>query len=413
MTRKKIISIVIGVVIVAAAVGGWFYWQHLRGIGPALRAPSEDITDLIPNEPQPSGPATNDTQMPLKLPDKVGISIFAKNLDKPRVLAFDPKGTLVVSIPDNGTVVALPDTNSDGVADSNQIIISKLNKPHGLAFRCPDERSCNLFVAETDKVVRYNYNFNNRTVSNQKKILDLPGGGTHFSRTLLLHTTEQGEELLVATGSSCNVCNETESKRAAIWRVGLDGEDPSLFASGLRNSVFMARNPFDSQIWATEMGRDLLGDNIPPDEINIIERGKNYGWPICYGQNIHDSNFDKNVYIQDPCNDKIAAHIDLQAHSAPLGLSFIPSDGCPKEWQGDLLVAFHGSWNRSTPTGYKIVRVKLSSNGKFEGIEDFITGWLRGSTALGRPVDIIMSSNGVMYVSDDKAGVIYRTSYHP
>jgi glucose/arabinose dehydrogenase len=429
MTRKRAFIIAGVIIVIAAGIGGWFYWHQLRGIGPALRAPSQDITDLIPSEPAPTGPATNDTSMPLKLPEKVGISIFAKNLGKPRVLAFDPNGVLIVSIPDSGTVVALPDADKNGVADSAQNILTKLNRPHGLAFRCPDEKSCNLFVAESDKVVRYDYDSAKRTVSNAKKILDLPNGGNHFSRTLLLHSTESGDELLVAVGSSCNVCREEDSRRAAITRVGLDGESPGLFASGLRNSVFMVRSPFDSHIWATEMGRDLLGDNIPPDEINTLDRGKNYGWPICYGQKVHDTQFDKNQYIRDPCIDTIAAKVDLPAHSAPLGLAFIPEGGpnsnlcfesgesaCepgwPQDWQGDLLVAFHGSWNRSVPTGYKIVRVKLGPNGEYEGVEDFITGWLTGNTALGRPVDILMSSNGVMYVSDDKAGVVYRASYH-
>ena len=202
-----------------------------------------------------------------------------------------------------------------------------------------------------------------------------------------------------------------------------DGSDFKKVASGLRNSVFFDWSYVDGKMWATEMGRDNLGDNLPPDEINIISgpstdaRGQssipNFGWPICYGKNIHDTNFDKNQYIQDPCNNKIPSYIDLPAHSAPLGLAFIPEEGWPEDYWYDLIVAFHGSWNRSEPTGYKLARIKLNDKGEYEGMEDFISGWLAvdGKTSLGRPVDVIAQSGGIMYVSDDKAGVIYKIQY--
>jgi len=161
------------------------------------------------------------------------------------------------------------------------------------------------------------------------------------------------------------------------------------------------------------MGRDNLGDDLPPDEINIIEAGKNYGWPICYGKKIHDTVFDNNQYIKDPCQDTVASHIDLPAHSAPLGLAFIPANkNWPKEYEGDLIVAFHGSLNRSQPTGYKLTRVKLSGAGELEGFEDFVSGWLSkdGTTSLGRPVGLVFGNDGALYVTDDKAGVVYKVS---
>jgi len=192
-----------------------------------------------------------------------------------------------------------------------------------------------------------------------------------------------------------------------------DGSDFREFASGLRNSVFLASHPQTEKIWATEMGRDLLGDDIPPEEINILEEGKNYGWPYCYSQNVHDDNFDAQKTVN--CTGKTPPHIEIQAHSAPLGLAFVPEDSnWPEEYKNNLLVSYHGSWNRSVPTGYKIVRYKLDEAGNIlVAQEDFITGWLQGSTgaaALGRPVDIVFHE-GVMYVSDDKAGVIYKVTY--
>jgi len=173
----------------------------------------------------------------------------------------------------------------------------------------------------------------------------------------------------------------------------------------------MARSYVDGKIWATEMGRDGLGDNTPPDEINIIEKGKNYGWPICYGKNIHDTNFDKKTYIRNPCMVPLEtpSYVDLQAHSAPLGLDFVPEEGWPESYWYNMLVAYHGSWNRSIPTGYKIVRINMDSKGKYLGTEDFITGWLTADgKKLGRPVDIKVSPGGTAYISDDQAGVIYR-----
>lgn len=133
-----------------------------------------------------------------------------------------------------------------------------------------------------------------------------------------------------------------------------------------------------------------------------------YGWPVCYGNRIHDTNFDKNQYIRDPCQDTTAPVYEIPAHSAPLGLTFVRSSQFPDDWQGDLLVAYHGSWNRSTPIGYKVVRLRTSS-GKVISEEDFIAGFLQGGEALGRPVDVVFDAQGSLYISDDKAGVVYNT----
>jgi glucose/arabinose dehydrogenase len=178
-----------------------------------------------------------------------------------------------------------------------------------------------------------------------------------------------------------------------------DGTDRQLVASGLRNSVFMTKEPGSGGIWATEMGRDFLGDNLPPDEVNVILAGKNYGWPICYGQRIHDTQFDKNQYIRDPCADTTPPVIEIPAHSAPLGLAFLGQD---------LLVAYHGSWNRTIPTGYKVVRWHFSF-GTWQQ-SDFLTGFLNGSSAIGRPTGLLVMPDGSVLVADDKSGSIWRVS---
>jgi len=168
-------------------------------------------------------------------------------------------------------------------------------------------------------------------------------------------------------------------------------------------------HPETGVMYATDNGRDNLGEDIPPDEINIIEDGKNYGWPICYGKNIHDTDFDKNIYFRNPCMEpfEMPSFIDLQAHSAPLGLTFYSGDSFPQEYRGDLFVAYHGSWNRIVPTGYKIVSIDMLNI----TVKDFATGWLTGGNVLGRPVDIIVADDGSLFVSDDNAGKIYRISY--
>ncbi len=413
---KKITLIIIAFVLFdAILIGGIFYYKNLRGAGAAIGKPSEDIVDIIDAENNKPGagesmPSENKTEFPLQLPDGFSISIFAKHLGKARAMEFDQKGTMLVSIPDEGKVVALVDNNNDNVSDETVIVANTLSRPHGVAFK-----GSQLYIAETNRLAEYDYNAETKKATFKRELAKLPTDGynQHYTRTIALDPANENR-MLVSVGSSCNVCHEEDNRRAKILSVDLATGETKEFARGLRNSVFMAVHPVTGKIWATEMGRDLLGDDIPPDEVNIIEQGKDYGWPICYGKNNHDTDFDKNTYIRNPCMEpfETPSFIDLQAHSAPLGLAFFPEEGWPEEYWHDLLVAYHGSWNRTKPTGYKIVRMRLDETGKYEATEDFITGWLNNKNeALGRPVDILIQPGGTMYISDDKAGVIYRVLY--
>lgn len=412
MKKKKIITI--SVVISGCLILVLFFlYRQFKGALPAVRGPGQDIAAEI-EKFNSETPGVNSTDFPLKMPNNISISVFAKNLGKPRDLIQSPKGEIIVSIPERGQVLALIDKDSDGVSESSVVLVSGLSQPHGLAFY---ENS--LYIAETDKVKMYDYNEDSHQLLNGRKIIDLPGGSSHWSRSLLVTSYQGKEKLFVSTGSSCNACVEKDPRRAAVFFSNLDGSEFSPFSTGLRNAVFMTVKSSTGEIWATENGRDNLGDNLPPDELNILKANKNYGWPYCYGQNVVDVTFSKITKCDQTTY--TASAVDLQAHSAPLGLAFFPGGSVGQkgwgEYSGKLLVAYHGSWNRSTPTGYKVVIVDtgLSEEGDNKKlVKDFITGWLPGgksSQALGRPVDILLVSGGVGYISDDKAGLVYKITY--
>lgn len=377
-----------------------------------LKSPDQNIADIIDrSKDNKNQDQINRTGLPLTIPEGFEIDIFARGLGKVRVIINGLNGGLIASLMDAGKVVAMPDIDLDGRADGVFTVVEDLYNPHGLMLMCENGNNCKLYIAETNAVSIYDFDSKTLKATNRNKIIDLPDDGGHFTRTLMRATIEGEEKLLISVGSSCNVCEEEDWRRSTILVSDLDGTNLEIFASGLRNSVFMATHPVTGEFWATDMGRDWLGDDLPPEEINIIRQGQDYGWPLCYGQNIHDTNYDKNQYVRNPCEDKVPAHIEMPAHSAPLGVAFFGEEGWNEEYWYNALVAYHGSWNRTKPTGYKVVRIKLDENGRHLGTEDFISGWLtENNNALGRPVDILIRPGGTMFISDDKAGVIYRLS---
>jgi glucose/arabinose dehydrogenase len=388
----------ITVLLFLVAFSGWvlyIYFKHYRGIYPAISGQSQDMSDLIRQD-----------ESPLAYPEEFELSIFADDLTGPRVITFDPAGTMLVSLPSTGRVVALPDIDHNGRADRVVEVVANLNRPHGLAFsREPQPR---LFIAETDRVVAYVYNPETFIVGQPEDIATLPGGGGHSTRTLLFLPPPAENRLLISVGSSCNVCEEGDWRRAKILVIDLNDRKLETFASGLRNAVFMTVHPKTGDIWASEMGRDYLGDNLPPDEINIIEMGNDYGWPSCYSNNVADTEYLGAGAAAGACRGKTPSKIDIQAHSAPLGLDFFPLQGWPPKYRKNLLVAYHGSWNRSVPTGYKVVLFNFDDQGDLLGRQDFVSGWLREKKlSIGRPVGIRIKDNGMIFISDDKAGVIY------
>ncbi len=405
------------VVAVALLAGGLALYQYAKFTPPSWLI--KLLTTQEPAPPLPAGP-----EAPLTVPDEFTITIFARGVDGARVMIRDPKGAMLVSQTSKGLVSVLPDLNSDGQADQVIEVLSGLKQPHGLAVICPstgntsaDQDACVLYVAETGALKAYSYDADTYKAVYQKTLATFPTGSGHFTRTLL--PTPDQKALWVSIGSSCNACDEESPLRATIQQVDLATGKMTEYAKGLRNSVFMALHPVTGDLWATENSRDLLGDDIPPDEINIIKEGGDYGWPICYGRGTHDTDFDKKQYIQNPCNDKVASQVDIPAHSAALGLAFVPEEGWPEEYWHDALVAYHGSWNRSVPTGYKVVRIdymdEYGTLRQDQFTTDFVTGFLpEGSKdtgdAIGRPVGILAEPGGTAYISDDRAGAIYKIS---
>jgi glucose/arabinose dehydrogenase len=342
----------------------------------------------------------------LKMPAGFHIAVYAQ-ADSARMLVFTPGGALLVSETDEGKVVALPDPKHTGKAERSVVVLANLNEPHGLGFY-----QGKLYVAENDKVRSYDWDESNLRASNPKPLADLPGKGGHSTRSLLFH----GGKMYVSAGSSCNVCIEKDARGATVMEFNPDGTGQKIFAKGLRNAVGIAVNPKTDSVWVTVNGRDWLGDDLPPETVyDLGKDGGDAGWPYCYGDRVPDPNFTKPG--DDRCKSMLAPKVLMQAHSAPLGLAFSEGSMFPPEDRNSLFIAFHGSWNRKVPTGYKIVRVKLDDKGQpLGGAEDFITGWMApGETKkgqwMGRPVGIAFASDGSMYLSDDAGGEIYRITY--
>ena len=379
---KKII-LAIASITVAALV---YLVFQFRGAAPAILPPK--LSSLG------TAPITTSTknELGLKIPEGFSIDIFAKDLDGPRDLVFDDTGNLLASIPSKGRIVAI--SNQGEVTE----ILANLTRPHGLALY-----GTKLYVAQETKVSRYNWNPQDLSATLDKMLFSLPAGGRHFTRSIAF---KNDGTMFISIGSTCDVCKEKDPFSAAVIVSDKDSASPRIFARGLRNTVFITVNGDTQKLWGTEMGRDFLGDNLPPDEINIIEDSKDYGWPSCFGDRTVDLKFDPDA-SQDACRNTQPPLYKLCAHCAPLGLAFINSKQFPEGWQGDLLVAFHGSWNSSKPVGYKVVKLKVKGD-NIIGEEDFISGFLKGAQTIGRPAGLAFGPDGSLYISDDKAGVIYR-----
>jgi len=375
--------------------------------------------DMASVQPLPKNPAEM-----LRLPAGFEAQVFAR-LDPslggyfrgPRMMAFGPDGHLYLSLGMDNKVVMLPDRDKNWQADEVVTVAEQLDAPQGLAFV-----NGRLLVAEQSGVVsleRKNGQWRNKT----PLIRNLPTGG-HAMKTLKLGPDGY---LYLNVGSSCNVCEEQDTLRATMLRYSVDGRPAGsllslgrhatspTWAFGLRNAQGFAWHPVTQAMYATNNGSDMrsaskngpVDDDLPPEHLNRLEAGAHYGWPHCWGERVTDPKFPGADGF---CAGTTPPAMTFPAHSTPMGISFLNKTAFPAEYRDDALVALHGSWNRQQPSGYKIVRVHFKNNVPVS-VSDFATGWLDGKAAWGRPVDIVTGPDGAIYVSDDRAGLVYRMTY--
>ena len=338
----------------------------------------------------------------ISLPEGFSISVFAE-VENARSLAKSPGGTIFVGTRRSDKVYALQDTNKDGVADKKTIVASGLKMPNGVAFKNGD-----LYVAEISRILKF---------SNIESLLDnLPKPVVVYDKfpTDRHHGWKYiafgpDGKLYIPVGAPCNICESEKPVYASITRINPNGSGFEIVAKGVRNTVGFTWHPQTKEMWFTDNGRDMMGDNFPPCELNkSAKKGQHFGYPYCHGSDIGDPKFGDKFH----CSNFEPPSWKFKAHTAPLGLKFYTGNMFPKEYQGDLIVAQHGSWNRTKKIGYRLMRIKIENN-KAIASEVFAKGWLNNATqnASGRPVDVLVLKDGSLLVSDDHAGKIYRITY--
>jgi glucose/arabinose dehydrogenase len=337
----------------------------------------------------------------IKLPQGFKISIYAANVPGARSMTLGTEGTLFVGTQEEGRVYAVLDKNKDGVADRVTIIARGLNIPNGVAFL-----NGSLYVAEINRVLRYD-NIEKRLDNPPSPVVvndNFPSGYMHGWKFIRFGPDGL---LYVPVGMPCNVCERSDERYGTIMRMKPDGSNLEIYASGIRNTVGYDWNPLTQELWFTDNGRDWMGDNLPPDELNYAPRkSMNFGFPYCHAGDIPDPAYGKRR----KCSEFTAPAMKLGPHVASLGMRFYTGKMFPESYKNRIFIAEHGSWNRSVPIGYRVTLVTLQGN-KAVKYEVFAEGWLQGENAWGRPVDVQVMPDGALLVSDDKAGAIYRISY--
>ncbi|UCD65369.1 MAG: sorbosone dehydrogenase family protein [Deltaproteobacteria bacterium] len=340
-------------------------------------------------------------QMNISLPPGFSIHIYADNVPNARSMALSPNNVLFVGSRKAGNVYAVIDKNRDYIADETIIIAEGLNMPNGVAFRNGD-----LYVAEIHRIIKFPEIEKHLYDPEKPEIVfdALPSKTWHGWKFIKFGPDGK---LYVPIGAPCNVCESQDRLLGTITRMGENGDNFEIFAKGVRNSVGFDWHPENQELWFTDNGRDMLGDNLPPDELNHAPRaGLHFGFPYLHGNNVIDPEYGTSkgdIVITKPAQ-------ELGPHVASLGMQFYTGTMFPKEYVNQIFIAEHGSWNRSVPIGYRISIVRLE-NSKPTGYEIFAQGWLQKHRVLGRPVDIEMMPDGSLLVSDDYSNRIYRIIY--
>lgn len=331
----------------------------------------------------------------IKLPDGFNISVLTSETPGARSMALG-NNTLFISTRREGKIYAVTNYLDEPKVT---VIVDNLYMPNGIAFKNGD-----LYVAEIHRLLKFENIESN--IENAKYTIisdDFPTDQHHGWRYI---TFGPDEKLYIPIGSPCNYCDEPDY--GVITRVNKDGSNKKIVARGMRNTVGITFHPKTDELWFTDNGRDMLGDDIPPGELNRVSyNGQHFGFPFCHGKNIKDPILGN----LGSCDESTGPVQELGAHVAPLGLKFYTGSQFPNEYKNQIFIPEHGSWNRSKKSGYRITVVKLDGNNAIS-YETFADGWMKDEVTLGRPVDIAIADDGSMLVSDDHNGVIYRITYN-
>ncbi|MEE1963459.1 sorbosone dehydrogenase family protein [Allomuricauda taeanensis] len=341
----------------------------------------------------------------LKLPEGFRIEVFAEGIDGARSMAMGDNGTLFVGTRNENKVYALRDEDGDFRAEKVYEVDSDLEQPNGVAFK-----DGALYVGAVSRLFKYP-NIEQQLASPPEPELIYDDYPTEFHHGWKYIAFGPDNKLYVPVGAPCNICDRTneDERFGTITRMDADGSNREIVARGVRNTVGFTWHPDTKELWFTDNGRDMMGDDVPPCELNrLTEVGQHFGYPFCHGGTIKDPEFgDKR-----PCSDFVAPVQALGAHVAPLAVKFDTGSMFPESYKGHAFIAEHGSWNRSSKSGYRVALVKLDNN-KAVSYEPFIEGWLDEETqeAFGRPVDLLFLKDGSLLISDDVGDAIYRVTY--
>lgn len=337
----------------------------------------------------------------LTVPKGWSVSVAASGLGKPRMLCLGQNGELYITRRDAGDVLMLKDTDGDHTFDQVKTVAAEFKGVHGITLK-----DGWLYLCNNNELRRYKLNPDGTLATKEMLFKDMPSAGQHPNRTM-----EFGPDgmLYISIGTLCNECKESDREAATIVQVDPVTWKRKIFASGLRNTIGFDFNRVTKELWGADNGGDAKGDNWPPEEINHIKMGANYGYPFAYGKReVDDSREDpagnsKKEWVKttEP------SVLELQAHMAPIGFRFFGTgSNIPPGYSGDALVCLHGSWNRSKAVGFKVQRINFE-NGRAVSADDFLSGFLKGKTRFGRPAGIAITDAGVVYISDDANGVLY------
>ncbi len=404
MLRNLRRAVLVVLALIALALAGLFVYARFV-LGAVVNIPvSSLLADRFPALFAPTQKEVAELAASVRLPPGLRMTVFARGLSDARVLRTTRAGDLLLAAPGKGAIWLLQaDRNNDGAADGVRLLMQGLDGPNGLDFH-----DGFLYVAEEGRVGRVAFDHvRGRVTGTYQVVIDnLPRGGNHWKKTIRFGPDGM---LYLAIGSSCNVCIEADDRRAAMWRYAPDGTGGTRFATGLRNSAGFDWRPGDGALFATDNGRDLLGDDFPACELNQLQQGGFYGWPFV------NSSVHGGKDIPDPDLGAGRAEIAkaqspafrFSAHNAPIGILFPTRNALPEGYRNSALVALHGSWNRSTKDGYKVVSLHWRADGSVQA-RDFVTGFLVDDKVRGRPAELAEGLDGAIYVSDDMQGAVYR-----